>query len=400
MQTQQPHTLGKIEFVILMAFISSITALSIDSILPALGLIALDFQLIDAKETQLIIVTLFFGMAFGQFIYGPMADSIGRKLSIYIGIGLFLIGSLFSIFANDLDTMLLGRFLQGLGAASPRIVTMAIVRDSYKGAKMASIMSLMMTIFIIIPIIAPALGALILHFSHWRMIYVATAIFSLIVLIWFALRQEETLKPEFKQAFSFKSILANSIEVLKYKTVVIYSIIGGLIFGGFLAYLSAAQHIFQNIYDTGNNFPFYFAALAVSLGLASYLNSKWVLIITPKKLVVVSLKLVILLNLVILIYIQFFNNLSLIQSMLYFIPLYFLVGLLFGNVNALAMEPIGHIAGIGAGIIGSLSTFISIYVGNTIGMAIDTNLYYFVLGFLVCSSVSLFLIYFLIDSNH
>jgi len=393
MQTQQPHTLGRIEFVILMAFISSITALSIDSILPALGLIAVDFQLLDAKETQLIIVTLFFGMAFGQFIYGPMAYSIGRKLSIYIGIGLFLIGSLFSIFANDLDTMLFGRFLQGLGAASPRIVTMAIVRDSYKGAKMASIMSLMMTIFIIIPIIAPALGALILHFSHWRMIYVATAIFSFIVLIWFALRQEETLKPEFKQAFSFKSILSNTIEVLKYKTVVIYSIISGLIFGGFLAYLSSAQHIFQNIYDTGDNFPYYFAALAVSLGLASYLNSKWVLIITPKKLVVVSLKLVILLNLVILIYIQFFDNLSLIQSMLYFIPLYFLVGLLFGNVNALAMEPIGHLAGIGAGIIGSLSTFISIYVGNTIGMAIDTNLYYFVLGFLVCSLLSLLLIY-------
>jgi len=393
MQTQQPHTLGRIEFVILMAFISSITALSIDSILPALGLIAVDFQLLAAKETQLIIVTLFFGMAFGQFIYGPMADSIGRKLSIYIGIGLFLIGSLFSIFANDLDTMLFGRFLQGLGAASPRIVTMAIVRDSYKGAKMASIMSLMMTIFIIIPIIAPALGALILHFSHWRMIYVATAIFSFIVLIWFALRQEETLKPEFKQAFSFKSILSNTIEVLKYKTVVIYSIISGLIFGGFLAYLSSAQHIFQNIYDTGDNFPYYFAALAVSLGLASYLNSKWVLIITPKKLVVVSLKLVILLNLVILIYIQFFDNLSLIQSMLYFIPLYFLVGLLFGNVNALAMEPIGHLAGIGAGIIGSLSTFISIYVGNTIGMAIDTNLYYFVLGFLVCSLLSLLLIY-------
>lgn len=385
--------LGYFEFVVLMALLTSLTALSIDSILPALAIIGDDFNLAQSKDTQLIIVTLFLGLAFGQFFYGPLADSIGRKPTIYIGIALFLCGSLFSIFANDLDTMLFGRFLQGIGVASPRIVTMAIVRDSFSGPQMARIISFMMTIFIIIPIIAPTLGYWILTLSDWRMIYIFTALFSLVILIWFALRQQETLKKEHTQAFNFSNILNNTLIIFKNKSVMGYTIINGLIFGVFLAYLSASQHIFQNIYRTGEHFPYYFAALAASLGIASLLNAKWVLIFGSKKISYYALAAIIALSAITLLYISTKTSaFSLIEGMIYLSLLFFMVGLLFGNLNALAMEPLGHLAGIGAGIIGSISTFISIPIGSLIGTSIDTDLSHFILGFLVCSSLSIIIL--------
>ncbi len=386
-------TLGHVEFVTLMAFLTSLTALSIDSILPALAIIGDDFNLAQSKETQLIIVTLFLGLAFGQYFYGPLADSIGRKPTIYIGISIFICGSLLSIYANDLNTMLIGRCLQGIGVASPRIVTMAIVRDSFSGNKMARIMSFMMTIFIIIPIIAPTLGYWILSLSHWRMIYIFTALFSLAILIWFALRQAETLKKEHKQAFNFSNIITNTIIIFKNKSVIGYTVISGLTFGIFLAYLSASQHIFQNIYHTGDYFPYYFAALAASLGFASLLNAKWVLIFGSKKISWSALTAIIALSLTTLVYMNFKESpLNLIEAMSYLSILFFLVGLLFGNLNALAMEPLGRLAGIGAGIIGSISTFIAIPLGHIIGTSIDTDLSNFILGFLISSIISIMIL--------
>jgi len=391
--------LGPIEFIILMALIMSLTALSIDSILPALAIIGEDFQLSQAKDTQFIIVILFFGMAFGQFFYGPLADSIGRKPCVYIGIGIFLLGSLFSIFAHDLNTMLVGRFLQGAGVASTRIVTTAIIRDSFRGKYMARIMSFMMSIFVLIPIIAPTLGYWILSLTHWRMIYVFTAIYSLFILAWFSLRQEETLKPKFQQAFSLSRIWKNTLIIFKYQSVIGYTVMSGLIFGAFLGYLSSSQYIFQNIYQTGNNFPYYFAALATALGIASFLNGKWVVLLGPKLITRYALIGIIIISSITLAIIYISNSsLTLNEAMIYFISLFFLVGLLFGNLNALAMYPIGHLAGIGAGVIGSLSTFISIPLANLIGHSIDNNINNFILGFLLCALGSL-LIMFIIEKN-
>lgn len=390
--------LGHVEFIVLMALIMSLTALAIDSILPALSIIGDDFQLSQSKDTQLIIVVLFLGMAFGQFFYGPLADSIGRKPSIYTGIGIFLIGSLLSIYAHDLNTMLIGRFLQGLGTASTRIVTMAMIRDSFNGHHMARMMSFMMSIFVIIPIIAPTIGYWILTLSHWRMIYIVTAFYSLIILIWFAIRQQETLKPQYQQSFNFKIIWKNSITIFKYKSVMGYTIMSGLIFGAFLAYLSSSQYIFQTIYKTGSNFPYYFAALALSLGIASFINAKWVLRFGPKLITHYALTSVVIISAFALLVIYISGlPLNLNEGMVYFATLFFLIGLLFGNINALAMEPIGHLAGVGSGIIGSLSTFISIPLANVIGTSMDHNLNNLIWGFLACSFISVVILLFIKD---
>lgn len=380
------------EFIILMALITSLIALSIDSVLPALAIIASDFAVNEVQRTQQVITLMFLGMAIGQFLYGPIADNIGRKPTIAIGISLFLLGNIISLNAHSLEIMLVGRFLQGVGVASPRIITMSIVRDCVSGNQMARTMSFMMSIFILIPIIAPTLGFWIMSLFNWRMIFTLISVYALILLIWFYVRQVETLKPENKQAFSFKQILHNSIIIFANKTALSYTIISGVIFGVFLSYLSASQHIFQVIFATGDHFPYYFACLAASMGLATLFNARYVVKIGMLTLSNWSFKLMALLNLVFLLFLLSHSTPSLVFSMAYLIIQFFLIGILFGNLNAIAMQPLGKLAGTGAGIIGSVSTFISVPLASFIGPLIDTNITPLVLSFLLCAVLSLLII--------
>ena len=177
----------------MMALMQSLVALSIDAMLPALTEIGQDLGAREANDSQQIVSFLFLGLAFGQGLYGPLSDTTGRKPAVYLGFSLFLVGSLLSLFATDLNVMLGGRFLQGLGLAAPRCVIVAIVRDQYEGPAMARVMSFVMTIFIFVPAIAPTLGQGILLIAHWRAIFAALLGCGLLTLAWFALRLPETL---------------------------------------------------------------------------------------------------------------------------------------------------------------------------------------------------------------
>ena len=159
------------EFVALMAMMISLTALSIDAMLPALTEIGSDLGVTEANDNQLIISILFLGLAFGQLFYGPLSDGIGRKPSVYIGLLFFAIGCLVSIFAESLTVMLIGRGLQGFGLSGTRTISVAIIRDRFKGAQMAQVMSFVMATFIIVPTLAPFLGQGILLIAHWRFIF-------------------------------------------------------------------------------------------------------------------------------------------------------------------------------------------------------------------------------------
>jgi DHA1 family bicyclomycin/chloramphenicol resistance-like MFS transporter len=198
---------GFTEFVVLVALIISLVALSIDAMLPALPEIAADLEFEQAKDAQFVITMLFIGMGFGQIIFGPLSDSIGRKPAINLGFIIFILGCLLSIFAQDFSDMMIGRFLQGLGAAGPRIVSIALVRDRYEGRIMARVMSFVMTIFILVPVIAPSIGQLIITYSDWRSIFILFLLLTLIVLTWFSIRQPETLPPERRIGFSMRQVL-------------------------------------------------------------------------------------------------------------------------------------------------------------------------------------------------
>ncbi len=382
--------LGIAEFISLTAMMMSLVALSIDTMLPALPEIGRDLGAIDNNRSQLIISLFFFGMASGQLLYGPVSDNTGRKPAIYLGYGLFITGCLLSLFATTLPVMLAGRFLQGFGTAGPRIVSIAIVRDRYEGSAMARVMSFVMTVFIIVPIIAPALGQGMLLLAGWRSIFASFFFLALLTLVWFALHQPETLSKEKRVPFSFKPIIGTVMIIFGNRHAIGYTVTAGLVNGFFLGYLNSAQQIFQEEYALGTAFPLYFAVLALSIGGASLCNARFVLRHTMQSLSKRALLSIIALATGFFLFALWCHgDPPLWTLMVYLFATFFATGILFGNLNALAMESLGKIAGIGAGIVGSLSTFISLIAGTVIGQSYNGTVLPLTAGFFMLSLASL-----------
>jgi DHA1 family bicyclomycin/chloramphenicol resistance-like MFS transporter len=369
-----------------MAMIISMVALSIDAMLPALPDIASDLGVTNINDSQYVISILFVGMAIGQMIFGPMSDSIGRKNAINLGFVVFIIGCLVSLLAQTFTVMLIGRFLQGFGVAGPRIVSIALVRDRYEGRKMARVMSFVMTIFILVPVVAPAVGQAILIFADWRGIFWMFLVLSFIALSWFNLRQPETLPLESRVKFSIEQIVLDVKYIFAIPAAVGYTVAAGIVFGAFLGYLSSSQQIFQQQYGLGDQFVVYFGVLAASLGVASLVNAKLVMRFGMRRLSLGALMSITFLSVPFYFLSQHYaGNPPLGQVMAYLLAVFFFVGILFGNLNALAMEPLGSVAGIGAAVVGSLSTLISVILGVVISSAYDGTILPLVSGFALLS---------------
>jgi len=378
------------EFVSLLAIMVSILALSIDAMLPALGAISTDLKLANPNDAQLVISAMFLGFAAGQIVAGPLSDSFGRKPVIYGGYVVFIAGCVMSLTASDFTMMLAGRVLQGLGAAAPRIVSVALVRDGYEGRAMARIMSIVMAIFILVPAIAPAIGQAVLLVASWRAIFGLLLAMALIAFIWFASRQPETLMPDARREFSLGNIAGGMREAFSYRAMTGYTIAAGIIFGAFLGYLSSAQQVFQITYGTGQWFVVYFGVATLSIGAASILNSKLVMRLGMRHLTwraLVGLTVVSALFLPIVMANGGVPSIWLFMAWL--LAAFFCTGILFGNFNALAMEPVGHMAGLGAAVVGSVSTFISLPLGWAVGNAFDGTVMPLVAGFAVLGGLSL-----------
>ena len=372
------------EFVALIAMLTSLTALAIDAMLPALVTIGRELGTQHDNDAQLILTTLFLGLALGQVFFGPLSDATGRKPLMYLGLGIFMLGSLLSMFAQDFSHMLIGRFLQGVGASAPRVLTMALVRDCYSGRAMARVMSFTMSIFILVPMIAPSLGQGILLVAGWRSIFTLFFVLALSVAVWFWWRMPETLPTAKRRAFRFGEFWQGLKEVVSNRTSMTYTLTTGIVFGAFLGYLSSAQQILQIQYGLGERFPLYFALLALAIGGASLLNAKLVMRYGMHWISKRALLLFTLLSGAF--WFVTYNNAGhppLPLLMAYFMLAFLALGMLFGNLNALAMEPLGHIAGIGASVIGSLSTLLAVPLGTFIGQAYDGTVLPLISGFVV-----------------
>jgi DHA1 family bicyclomycin/chloramphenicol resistance-like MFS transporter len=357
--------------------------------LPALPQIGSELSVRTANDRQLVVTALFLGLALGQWLFGPLSDKTGRKPAVYAGYSLFIAGALLSAFAASFPMMLAGRLIQGLGLSAPRAVTLALVRDRYKGRAMARVMSFVMAVFILVPMIAPSLGQAILLFSGWRTIFVSFVFMALITLTWFALRMPETLAPENRAPFSLRRIVDATLEIVRIRTALGYTVSAGLISGAFLGYLNSAQQVFQEQYALGKLFPIYFAVIALSIGLASLVNSRLVMRFGMRYLVRWSLISIIALGaLAFGIALLAAGQPPLWFFMAYIMMTFFCVGILFGNQNSLAMEPLGHLAGIGAAVVGSLSTFISIPLGTIIGQNYNGTVLPLVVGIGTLSGLS------------
>ncbi len=385
----------ELEFIIIMASLMSLVALSIDALLPAISDISKSIHIVDLKNNQLFITMIFLGLGFGQLISGPLSDSFGRKPVIYVGFIVFAFASIICVSASSLEMMIVGRLLQGIGLSAPRTISIAMVRDRFSGNYMAKVMSFIVVIFILVPVIAPALGKLMLDSYGWRSIFYSQLVFGFFAMIWFWKRQPETLKLENKKKFKFSLFIDGAKEFLKHKNAVIFTLFSGFITGSFMVYLSASQIIFEQQYDLKEEFPFIFAGLAISIGLATFLNGNLVVRLGMYKLVSIF---TVVFTIVPIIYISLFSgesNPSIYILLLFFGIQFFSIGFLFGNTRALAMESIGHIAGVGAAINGFGSTIMAVPIATFIGSFINDKPLPLFIGFFVCGLLSLALIAFL-----
>ncbi len=376
--------LSFVEFVALMALMMSLVAMSTDVMLPALSDIGADLGVQSDNANQLVVTLLFLGLGVGQFFYGPLSDSIGRKPAIYLGYAVFIVGTVLSIVAVNFTMMLVGRLLQGMGVAGPRSVTLALVRDQYEGRAMAQVMSFIMVVFILVPIIAPIFGQVILLVGSWRIIFVVLLALGIISLVWFALRQPETLPVARRVPLSLTRIGRGLREVFGNHVALGYTLMAGLILGAFQGYLSSAQQIFQFQYGLGMLFPLFFATNALALGLASFTNGRLVMRYGMRALARLALLTLCALSVGFVgIAWATAGQPPLWLLMGYMLLTFFCVGILFGNMNAMAMEPLGHIAGLGAAIVGSLSTLLATPLGMAIGQAYNGTVTPLVAGFAV-----------------
>ena len=391
MQDKSLSAAGPLEFIILFSLITSLTAMSIDALLPALRDIQLSLSVSDVRDTQLIISIFVVGMVFGELLFGPVSDAIGRINAMLGGLLIFIIGSVVSMSADSLDIILLGRLIQGFGVSGPKIASRALIRDRFKGNEMARIMSFIFTIFILVPLIAPTLGQLVLQVSNWQGIFVMFITVALIAAIWLRMRQPETLALENRIPLSFSKSFNNLQKIAKHKRVLAYTFAAGFVFGAKLLYLSVAQAVFSDVFNIQDKFPLYFALLACGIGISSFLNSQLVRRFGAQRLAIAALSLMVFFSIILLSGSWLSNGQPPLAFFLFTCFMIFsALGLLFGNLNALAMESLGSMAGIGASFIASVSSIVAISSAVTIGRFYSGSTVVLGVGFSFGSIAALF----------
>ncbi len=371
-----------LEFIVLVALLNAMVAMSIDTMLPAIGAIAIELGATDPNSRQYIITSFFAGMTLGTLVFGPWSDSIGRKPAIFAGLVLYAVGSLLCLFSASFEMMLIGRAIQGFGAASPRIVSIAMVRDGSSGAAMARVMSFVMTVFMLVPILAPSIGQLVLFVASWRMIFAGFLVMGIIAALWLWLRQPETLPKERRSPLSGHALLSAAIAVLRHPVAMGYTLATGCIFGSFICYLGTSQQIFAEQYGQGDYFAVWFGVFAVAIAIAMILNGRLVMKYGMRNLSKLALRGNIALSGVFLVMALIFAGHPPLWLLgVYLFGNFFCCGMLFGNYNAIALEPMGRIAGMAAAISGALSSLFAIVSGSLIGQQYDGTVIPLAAGF-------------------
>lgn len=381
--------LAEKELVALFALMMSLTALSMDAMLPAFPFIAESLAVVDYQKTQWIVSAMILGMVFGEIFFGPLSDAIGRKKSILLGICVYLIGSVVALLASSIEMFLLGRMIQGFGVAGPKIASRALIRDMYKGAAMARIMSFVMMVFILVPMLAPSIGQLVLQVADWRWIFGLLMTQATIAGVWLLLRQPETLSKENRIPLNRKRLVADVRIILSRGDVMAYTVLLGCIFGGLMLHISTAQSIFQDVYDTGDRFPLFFAMLAIGSAVINFSNGKIVLRIGMLRCVISALSVLLTSSFVLLLSTFYFDGVPpFVLFMGLGMVMFSCFGMVFGNVNAMAMEPLGKMAGLGASVISSLSSFLAIILSTVIGQFYHFTVTPLASGFVIFSIIA------------
>lgn len=369
--------ISQTEFVAIIAMLFATIAISIDAMLPALPDIAASLSPEAPNAAQLVVTSFVFGMGVGTLFAGPLSDAFGRKRVILFGSGLYALAALACYFAPSLELLLAARVVQGIGAAAPRTVSMAMVRDLYSGRDMARIMSLAMMIFTLVPAVAPLMGQGIIALADWHAIFLAYVAFSGVTMLWLGLRQPETLAVENRRPLALGSLWAATKSLTRHRVILVSILVQTLVLAALFATLSSMQGIFELRFDRGESFPLWFAVIAGGSLWGSFLNSRVVMALGMRRVVAATLTGQLALTLVVFAAVAMGTMpeaLAFPAHILWSVGLFGMMGLTMGNLNALAMEPVGHIAGLAASVMLSVATVGSVVLAIPVGLAFDGTL--------------------------
>ncbi|MQQ07179.1 MFS transporter [Epibacterium sp. SM1979] len=354
----------------------ALIAFSIDAMLPALPQIATELSSQDPNKAQLVLSTFLLGMGIGFFFVGPISDAVGRRPVLIGGALLYAVAALLAALSNSLEVLLLSRFFMGVCAAGPRIVGLAVVRDLFKGRDMAQVVSYAVMIFTLAPAVAPAVGAAILLFSGWRSIFVAFFIFAVVLLAWVGGRLPETLTREKRAPMRLSSLISASQEVFSNPVARTSMVLQSLIIGMLFAMLTSVQQIYGEIFGRAESFPYWFAIVALVSGVGSMANAKLVTRLGMRVIISFGLAVQTCVSLLVL-------TLSLAVApeqmpfalfVIWQCTVFLMIATSMGNLNAMAMEPLGHIAGLAASLMSAISTVCGVVIATPIGQMFDGTL--------------------------
>jgi DHA1 family bicyclomycin/chloramphenicol resistance-like MFS transporter len=362
--------LGEREFVMMMALAPALQALAIDAMLPALSVMATDLGSTSANERQLIVAVFLFGIGAGALFPGALSDRFGRRPVLLASLGAYVLCSLGCALITDMTWMLVLRALQAVLSGALNVLPSAIIRDRVGGDRMARMQSLIFMVFMIVPMLAPLLGQGIMMQLGWRWIFGMMAVLALAVMGWVWWRLPETLHPEFRQAISIRRIAGNMAEVVSTRGSIGYVGAGTLVLAGSWGYINSSQQLLAEHFGLGSAFPYVFGAMALSIALANFVNSRIVERFGARRVSHASLLLYIVAASV-----QVWFAHAEDQTIWQFAPLMAfnlgLIGFIGANFQSISMQPFARIAGSAASIQTFLRTLIAATLGALIGQSFD-----------------------------
>jgi DHA1 family bicyclomycin/chloramphenicol resistance-like MFS transporter len=386
---QRPDSgISLVEFVVLMATLMALGALGIDAMLPNLPAIGQALGVADENQPQLIITAYLLGLGGAQLVFGPLADRYGRRPVLLAGLALYVGFSLLAAFAPTFELLLVARVLQGIGAAATRALPISIVRDRYAGREMARVMSLTSLVFMAAPIVAPSLGQLVLTLASWPWIFVLLAILGAFSMLWALLRLPETLHPEDRLPIRPKEIAHAFSLAARNRTALCYMLAQTFLFGGLLGFINSSQQVFTEALSAGGRFPLVFAICASFIAVASLLNARLVMRLGMRRLSHAALLAYIALAAIHLA-IASSGHESLVVFTAFQALTMFCFGLTSGNFGAMAMEPMGHIAGVASSFQGFVSMVGATLIGFVVGQAFNGTVVPMEAGYLLCGLCAL-----------
>lgn len=356
-----------------MAMLVASVAFSIDSMLPAMAEIADELSPEAPNRAQLIITSFVLGMGLGTFFAGPLSDSYGRKPVVFFCAGLYIFASALAWLAPTLELVLLARVLQGLGASAARVVPLAIIRDFYAGRGMARIVSFIMMVFTLVPAMAPLMGSVVIDIFDWRALFAIFILFSLISVSWLFLRVAEPLPVAARRPFRPRTLWAGMKEVIAHPVVRTSTAAQALCMTALFASLSSIHQIFDVTYGRAEGFPWWFCGIALVSGVFNLVNANIVMRFGMTRLVRVAMLALITLTIALIILGQLNGpaGLPFAFYILWQAAVFVHTAMTMGNLNAMALEPMGHIAGTATSVFSALGTVGAVVLTVPIGLMFD-----------------------------